>query len=76
VTPRGECDGLYVANATPTGFEVQELHHGVSNAAFDYRIVAKRRTYENVRLEDVTEMYRKLEVRNELRWKRAAVDSR
>jgi hypothetical protein len=59
--PRGDCEGLYVANLTPAGFEVRELHHGSSNVAFDYRIVAKRVGFENVRLADVTEKYRKLE---------------
>ena len=34
-------------------FDVRELHHGSSSAAFDYRIVAKRRGYENKRLEEV-----------------------
>src|SRR5579863_1842221 len=53
LTPRDECEGLYVSNATASGFEVHELHHGNSNIAFDYRIVALRRGYENVRLEDI-----------------------
>ena len=55
LTPRGECEGLYVAATTASGFEVRELHHGTSNISFDYRIIAKRRGYERVRLEDVTE---------------------
>lgn len=55
LTPRDQCEGLYVSNATASGFEVHELHHGNSSAAFDYRIVALRRGYENVRLEDMTE---------------------
>lgn len=65
LTPRGECEGLYVANLTPSGFEVRELHHGSSNVAFDYRIVAKRAGYENQRLEDVTERYQKMRERDE-----------
>jgi trimeric autotransporter adhesin len=60
LTPRDECEGLYVSNATASGFEVHELHHGNSSAAFDYRIVALRRGYENVRLEDMTERLNKL----------------
>jgi len=60
LTPRGECGGLYVANTTPTGFEVRELRHGSSSVAFDYRIVAKRAGYENQRLEDVTDRYQKM----------------
>lgn len=59
LTPRGECEGLYVAATTLTGFEVRELHGGTSGVAFDYRIVAKRAGYEKSRLEDVTEWYRK-----------------
>jgi hypothetical protein len=65
LTPRGECAGLYVANLTPSGFEVRELHHGSTNVAFDYRIVAKRAGYENQRLEDVTERYQKMREREE-----------
>ncbi|MFY9675384.1 MAG: DNRLRE domain-containing protein [Terriglobales bacterium] len=61
LTPRGECEGLYVADLTPSGFEVRELHHGSSSVAFDYRIIAKRRNYEAVRLADLTEGHKKME---------------
>src|SRR5579872_2811516 len=54
LTPRGECEGLYVASMTANSFEVRELHHGKSSVPFDYRIVAKRKDYENIRMEDVT----------------------
>jgi hypothetical protein len=54
LTPEGDCEGLYVTNKTPTGFEVRELHGGHSNIAFDYRIMARRKGYENVRLVDKT----------------------
>jgi hypothetical protein len=67
LTPRGECEGLYIANLTPAGFEVRELHHGSSSVAFDYRIVAKRNGYENVRLADVTEQFNKQETRRKMR---------
>jgi hypothetical protein len=50
VTPKGDCKGLYVTNETNTGFEVRELGGGLSNVAFDYRIVAHRKGYETVRL--------------------------
>ena len=53
VTPNGDCEGLYVGQKTATGFEVRELHAGKSSVAFDYRIVAKRRGLESLRLEDV-----------------------
>jgi hypothetical protein len=54
LTPKGDCEGLYVSNQTPRGFEVHELRHGNSDIAFDYRIMAKSRGHENLRLSDVT----------------------
>jgi hypothetical protein len=54
LTPDGDCEGLYVAARTATGFEVRELHQGRSNVAFDYRVIALRRGYETKRLADVT----------------------
>ncbi|MGA9964086.1 MAG: hypothetical protein WBQ10_02690 [Terriglobales bacterium] len=54
ITPNGECEGLYVTNKTAHGFEVHELHKGHSNIAFDYRIMARRKGFENVRMQDVT----------------------
>jgi len=53
ITPLGDCNGLYVSNKTPTGFEVHELGGGTTSIAFDYRIVAKRLGYEEVRMEVV-----------------------
>jgi hypothetical protein len=41
---------LYVSNRTPTSFEVK-LRNGDQNADFSYRIVAKRKGYEQARLE-------------------------
>jgi hypothetical protein len=61
LTPRGECEGLYVTDPTPSGFEVRELHHGSSSVAFDYRIIAKRKNYETIRMADLTERYKKLQ---------------
>jgi hypothetical protein len=55
ITPKGDSEGLFVANETPAGFEVREQHSGHSSIAFDYRIVGRRKGYENIRLEDVTE---------------------
>ena len=55
LTPNGDCKGLYVTNKTAGSFEVRELGGGVSDIAFDYRIVARRRGMENVRMQDVTE---------------------
>lgn len=56
VTPKGDCKGLYVTNENAGGFEVHELGGGQSNIAFDYRIVARRKGYENLRLADATEI--------------------
>ena len=53
VTPNGDCRGLYVAEKTASGFEVRELGGGTSSVAFDYRIVARRRGFESIRLEEV-----------------------
>jgi hypothetical protein len=61
LTPEGDCRGLYVAHKTAAGFEVHELGGGQSSVPFSYRIVALRRGYENVRLEDMTERLRKIE---------------
>ncbi len=48
LTPNGDCRGLYIARKTRGGFEVRELGGGKSSLAFDYRIVARRRGFENV----------------------------
>ncbi len=52
--PNGDCKGLYVASKTPTSFEVRELGGGASSINFDYRIMALRKNYENVRFADHT----------------------
>ena len=57
LTPNGDCKGLYVSQKTPTAFEVHEMGKGASNVAFDYRIVAERKGYENVRLADRTKYF-------------------
>ncbi len=54
LTPNGDCKGLYVAQKSATSFVVRELGGGTSSLAFDYRIAAKRRGYEQVRLADKT----------------------
>jgi hypothetical protein len=40
-----------VAEKTATGFTVRELRGGASNATFDWEVAAKRKGYEDVRLE-------------------------
>jgi hypothetical protein len=57
LTPNGDCKGLYVSLKSPTSFEVHELGGGTSNIGFDYRIMAKRVGYENVRLADLTKQF-------------------
>ncbi len=59
LTPNGDCKGLYVSSKTASGFEVRELGGGTTSVAFDYKIVAKRKGYEQARLEDITEKVRK-----------------
>jgi len=54
LTPRGDCKGLYVGQTTPTSFEVHELGGGTTNVGFDYRIMARRKGFENIRLADMT----------------------
>ncbi|MCB9768743.1 MAG: hypothetical protein H6752_11155 [Candidatus Omnitrophica bacterium] len=46
------CEGVAVEDETTSSFAVVELRNGTSNAEFSYRIVAKRRGFEEVRLED------------------------
>jgi hypothetical protein len=50
LTPRGNCQGLYVTSLGQTSFEVKELNEGKSDISFSYRIVAKRIGFENQRL--------------------------
>lgn len=57
LTPNADSRGPYVINKTPTSFEVRESGGGTSSLTFDYKIVAKRRGYENQRLVDVTERF-------------------
>ncbi len=54
VTPNGDCEGLYVTGKTATSFEVHELHAGKSRVFFDYRVVARRKGLERLRLEPVS----------------------
>jgi hypothetical protein len=45
VTPREDCNGLYVAEATTTQIVVRELRGGTSNARFDFLINGIRAGY-------------------------------
>jgi hypothetical protein len=57
LTPNGDCKGLYVAQKSATSFVVRELGGGTSSIAFDYRIMAKRRGFEQARLTDKTQVF-------------------
>jgi hypothetical protein len=46
----GECNGVYVAKGA-TGFDVVELNKGTSDISFSYRVVAKRKGFEDRRLD-------------------------
>jgi hypothetical protein len=59
LTPNGECKGLYVTQKTEQSFVVRELGGGTSNIAFDFRIMAQRKGYENIRLADKTKEFQK-----------------
>jgi hypothetical protein len=65
LTPKGDSEGLYVSNETSRGFEVHEQRGGHSNIAFDYRIMAKRVGYEQVRLADLTGQLNKQEAQSQ-----------
>lgn len=54
LTPNGDCKGLFVSQKSPTSFEVRELGGGTANIAFDYRIMARRKGFEDIRLADIT----------------------
>ncbi|MGB8978170.1 MAG: hypothetical protein WCC32_10805, partial [Terriglobales bacterium] len=72
ITPNGDCKGLYISKKSAGSFEVRELSAGQSNVDFDYRIVARRKGFENVRLTDVTEQYQKMEQQQQTQRKRIA----
>ncbi len=48
---KDDCRGTYV-KTWDTGFDVHELQGGISSASFSYRIVAKRKGYENERMRE------------------------
>jgi hypothetical protein len=57
LTPNGDCKGLYVSQKSPGSFVVRELGGGTSSIAFDYRIIAKRKGFEQIRLADETQTF-------------------
>jgi hypothetical protein len=63
LTPKGDCKGLYVSRELPTAFVVRELGGGTSSVGFDYRIMAKRKGYESIRLADKTRQFNEQQAR-------------
>ena len=51
---------MYVTQKTANSFEVRELGKGTSNVGFDYRIVARRKGYENIRMADKSQTWQDL----------------
>jgi hypothetical protein len=51
ITLTANCRGVYVSEQTEASFTVRELMDGTSNATFNWEVAAKRKGYENDRLE-------------------------
>ena len=51
ITPTADCNGLFVSEVTSTAFTVKELNGGSTAATFNWEVSARRRGYEDVRLE-------------------------
>ena len=51
ITLTSDCNGVYVVGKTANSFTVKELMGGTSNATFDWEVAAKRKDYEDIRLE-------------------------
>ncbi len=51
VTPQEQCNGLFVAHKSSKGFIVEELLNGKSDAAFDWIAIARRKGYEDHKIE-------------------------
>jgi hypothetical protein len=47
VTPNGNCNGVYVTEATSDGFLIKENNNGTSNVDFTYIAIGTRAGYEN-----------------------------
>jgi hypothetical protein len=60
LTPNGDCT-LYTTQKNSLSFKVSS-HDGESNCEFDYRVVAKRKGYEKVRLETVGDVEQEAQV--------------
>ena len=56
LTPLGDCP-LFVAEKTPTSFTIQAMGGQTCAIAFDYRLVARRLGYEEVRVDQAPSPY-------------------
>lgn len=52
LTLTGDCNGVFVAQRTASNFTVKELRGGNANAGFMWEAAAKRKGYEDTRLEE------------------------
>jgi hypothetical protein len=75
LTPNGDSRGLYVAAKTATAFVVREQDGGKSNITFDYRVVARRKGYETVRLADFSRQQEQRRAMFEVMMKRRRLGS-
>jgi hypothetical protein len=50
LTPEGDSRGLYVSSKSATGFTVNEQQGGASSLGFSYRVGARRKDVDAVRL--------------------------
>ncbi len=66
LTPNGDCKGLYVANKSASSFEVRELGGGKASIGFDYRIIARRKGYERIRMADKTKVFSAVKAHDQL----------
>ncbi|UCB52184.1 MAG: hypothetical protein JSV10_09390 [Candidatus Zixiibacteriota bacterium] len=48
ITPRGDCNGIFVASLTTSEMVVKELGDGTSDAAFDYLVYGLRIGFEEI----------------------------
>ena len=55
LTLTGDCNGVFVAQRTASNFTVKELNGGNTNAGFMWEVAAKRKGYEDTRLETWSE---------------------
>jgi hypothetical protein len=53
LTPEADCNGLFVSDRGPDGFEVRELAGGTGTLQFSYRLVARRRDVPGDRLPEI-----------------------